>query len=221
MANFYLVTYTPLVGSKAGREAVDAHGLPPFIDGSIRREPDLAHRYPAISCLCRTDKFAPRLRPGDVVVYMTKSGKFGTRSRQRRLTAALQVLHSLSSHAAAAKWYRDRKSDLPANCWVPDNPAQPLDHSHRIFDGSTCVGDATTHRVWDEVYRDRAEAYPIFVVCKKLFRDLSWKAPTVTDAQINKVFGKLPGTQNPGAHTLTKFRHLMSLLDLSARPSSP
>jgi hypothetical protein len=220
MATFYLVTYTPLVGSKAGREAAQVHRLPPFIDGSIRREPDLANRYPAISCLCRTDKFAPKLQRGDVVAYMTKSGTLGTNERQRRLTAALQVHKTFPSHQAAAAWYGERNLKLPTNCCVRGNPAQPLDHSHRIFEKSACAGDAQTHREWDTVYRERAEAYPVFVVCKKLFRDLSWKAPKVTDAQLKTVFGKIPGTQNPGAHDVKRFERLMALVGLDVRPAS-
>lgn len=62
MPRFYLVTYRPLAYSVAGRKAAEAHGIPPFVDGSIRREPDLESAYPSISCLCRTARFAPRLR---------------------------------------------------------------------------------------------------------------------------------------------------------------
>jgi hypothetical protein len=43
----FVVTYTPLVGSRAGREAVERYGLLPFTDGSIRREPDLEHARPS------------------------------------------------------------------------------------------------------------------------------------------------------------------------------
>jgi len=36
----YLVTYRPLIGKRAGRDAIKEYNLPPHIDGSCRREPD-------------------------------------------------------------------------------------------------------------------------------------------------------------------------------------
>ena len=68
---YFLSSYKPLVWTTFGRAAALKHGLLPFIDGSIRREPDLEHEHPSISCLCRAGKFAPRLRVGDVVGYIT------------------------------------------------------------------------------------------------------------------------------------------------------
>ena len=56
MPNYYLNSYAPLVSTAAGRKAWELHELPPFIDGSIRREPDLEHEFPSISCLCRAGK---------------------------------------------------------------------------------------------------------------------------------------------------------------------
>ena len=41
MGRLFLNTYAALVATPAGREASKRFGLPPFIDGSIRREPDL------------------------------------------------------------------------------------------------------------------------------------------------------------------------------------
>ena len=78
----YLVSYAPLVSSKTGREVSRLHSIPPFVDGSIRREPDLQHKYPSVSCLCRTDKFAPRLRVGDFVAYLTQKRRYGDSERQ-------------------------------------------------------------------------------------------------------------------------------------------
>lgn len=77
MPFFYLNTYVPLAASKAGRDASDRYKIAPFVDGSIRREPDLEHPFPAITCLCRADKFAPRLIPGDIVAYMLRKDRYG------------------------------------------------------------------------------------------------------------------------------------------------
>jgi hypothetical protein len=153
---FYLNSYAPLVISRAGRLASDLHGLPPFIDGSIRREPDLEHKDPGISCLCRGGNFAPRLRVGDIVAYMTKKASFGQRTPQRRLTAILQVRHVFQTHREAAAWYRQRNLALPSNCMVSGNAAIPLDHSHRGFRISKCSGDTAKHRARDAAYRRRA-----------------------------------------------------------------
>jgi len=62
--------------SKPGRRAIEAFALPPFIDSSCRREPDLESRSPSISALCRRTKFAPRLYPTDRVVYITTKGRY-------------------------------------------------------------------------------------------------------------------------------------------------
>ena len=105
MPSFFLNSYVPLVASKPGRDASKLYGIEPFVDGSIRREPDLEHEFPAISCLCRADKFAPRLQAGDIVAYMLRKDRYGQKRAQRSLTAVLRVLHMFPSHAAAAKWY--------------------------------------------------------------------------------------------------------------------
>ena len=36
----FLATFRPLIHSPGGRDAARRYGLPPFIDGSCRREPD-------------------------------------------------------------------------------------------------------------------------------------------------------------------------------------
>src|SRR5688500_819691 len=86
--SLYVVTYRPLACNVYGTEVSDRRGVPPFVDGSIRREPDLEHVLPSITCLCRKDKFAPRLQVGDHVVYLTHKGRYGSDAEGRhwRLT---------------------------------------------------------------------------------------------------------------------------------------
>jgi hypothetical protein len=220
MPAFYINTYDPLVASKAGREASREHGLPPFVDGSIRREPDLEHEFPSISCLCRAGKFAPRLCVGDLVAYMTKKGRYQLPMRHWRLTAILEVRAILQSHAGAATWYRSRGLPLPNNCWVRGNSARPLDESHRKFRTASCVGARRTFRMWDAAYRLRSMQFGTFVVCKPLFRDLSWDAPVVEDRHFFAAFGRIPGTHNPGRKTFGDFHSLMSVLGLDVPLSS-
>lgn len=188
MPFFFISTYVPLISTRAGREAAAQYAHPPFIDGSIRREPDLEAKYPSISCLCRTDKFAPRLKKGDFVAYMTRKGRYGdVPISHRRLTAVLQVKEVFGSHKAAASWYRARKLKLPKNCFVPGNRPLPLSHSHRMFDSGTCVGDRRTQKAWDAEYRQRSNAYSTFVVCKKTFRDLSWNPGALKPRDLKKL----------------------------------
>ena len=88
----FLNSFKPLVITAFGRAASESRGLDPFVDGSIRREPDLMHRYPAISCICRKGKFVPRLCIGDTIGYMTVKARYGNLAqRHRRMTAVLEV----------------------------------------------------------------------------------------------------------------------------------
>lgn len=221
MPSFYLNSYAPLVTSKAGRDASTAFGIEPFVDGSIRREPDLEHDFPAITCLCRADKFAPRLEAGDIVAYMLRKDRYGQKHAQRRLTAVLRVIDVLPSHTAGAKWYQERNLSLPNNCWVRGNPAKPFEQSHRRHKTSNTLGPTQTYREWDVGYRARAMKYGTFVVSESLYRDLSWSAPEVTEKQLEAVFGAVPGTRNPGQWTITHAERLLSLLGIDVQLSVP
>lgn len=212
MASCYLNSYAPLVTTAAGRSASERLGIAPFVDGSIRREPDLEHAYPAISCLCRADKFAPRLREHDVVAYMLRKGRYGSKEPQRRLTAILRVVTVLPTHTAGAAWYRDRGLALPNNCMVAGNAANPLERSHRLSPKTSC--GRATHREWDTAYRARAMKYGAFVVCDPLFVDLSWNAPTVTEDVLVDVFGRVQPTLNPERLPMELGRQLAAQLGI-------
>lgn len=210
----FLNTFAPLATSRLGREAVIAHGLPPFIDGSIRREPDFQHERPAITCLCRAGRFVPRLLVGDHVAYMTKKSFHGGRGPQRRLIAVLRVDEVLDNHNALAAWYRREGLPLPSNCVVPGNPPQPLDMSHRAT-VYRCFSDAECAQKWNAEYEVRAREHPVALVCTTLYRWLDWDAPVVDDHCLRKVFGKVPGTENPAP------QHLDLLTPLLQRVAVP
>jgi len=76
MRKIRLVTYIPLCYSMYGMKAIEEYGLKPFIDASCRREPDFESNFPSITALCRKNKLAPQLKVGDIVVYLTKPGKY-------------------------------------------------------------------------------------------------------------------------------------------------
>ena len=142
----------------------------------------------------------PRLRPGNIVGYVTCKGRWGgLPDRHHRLTAVLEVAAVLPSHEEAAGWYRTHDLPLPSNCMVPKNPPKPLGQSHAKHSGGGSCGTARLARLWDEEYQRRATLYPVFVICHQLFLDLSWDAPVVEDEDLHRAFGQIPGTQNPGA----------------------
>ena len=188
MGSYYLVTYRPLAFSRVGRDAAERANIPPFVDASCRREPDLEAPHPSITALCRGHLFVPRLVRGDTVAYITKKGRYGNCSEDHwRLVAVLRVMKSYSSHLAAANWYRQRGEDLPSNCMVSGNRPKPL----RLTDKyeSTICG-------WDSIYRDRAKQDGDFAICRALFRRLH-RPPVLRRQDFESVFEKLPATLNP------------------------
>jgi hypothetical protein len=124
----FLATYRPLVRSANGRRAIREHALPPFIDGSCRREPDFESTFPSITATCRGENFAPRLQVGDRVAYLTVRGRY-LRDNENgwRLVAVLRIVHRFTSHAEAATWYEQHGKPLPSNCFVEKNPPKPLE----------------------------------------------------------------------------------------------
>jgi len=213
MPSFYLNSYNPLVSTEYGRQASERYGILPFVDGSIRREPDLEPPHPSISCLCRGRNFAPRLEVGDVVAYLTNRRNFGN-GPERRLTAVLRVWRIFDTHEAAAEWYRDRGLALPSNCMVSGNRAKPFAQSHGRDPGAEgCNG-------WDAGYRRRARLWGWFVVCRVLWRDLDKTAPVVENRHFRKAFRRLPSLQNPGRMTMLDLNRFVRVMRLPIRVAS-
>jgi hypothetical protein len=185
----FLVTFRPLVNRKAGRVAAERFGLPPFIDGSCRREPDLESPVPSISALCRGRNFAPRLHVGDTTVYLaTKSSWGGHAERHWRLVAVLRVRERFENHALAAAWYQAQGLALPSNCWVEGNP--PIPYERTVQDSPS--------ETWDRAYRARARRCPIFLTTDPIFLEL-WQPPIVTVETMTAAFGRVPSTLTPPA----------------------
>lgn len=220
MSNYYLNSFGPLVASPVGRKASEEYGLPPFIDGSIRREPDLEHKYPSISCLCRAGKFAPRLKVGDTIAYLTGKRRFGENFSHRRLVAVLRVKLVFENHELAAQWYKSKKMPLPNNCMVPGNPPKPLEQSHQKHVDRKILSDEKLCRRWDGQYLQRSKKYGAFVVCHKLFCNVKWDAPIVQDHDLLKAFGKIPATQNPGTVPERQLLKFLKRLHIHVQPSS-
>jgi hypothetical protein len=202
----YVVTYTPLVASRSGRDAVQRHNHPPYADASCRREPDLEAVYPSISCVCRGANFAPRLHTGDVVVYLTMKGTYpGRRDPHWRFVAALRVRQLFPSHREAAEWHRAQGLPLPSDCLVPDNPPLPLDHTD---------GPDDNLAEWDGVYQARVAAHGTLAICDPLWIDL-YDPPVLTPAQLFRIFGRIPPTRNPPPILVRELEALMSAAGIS------
>ncbi len=225
----FLCSFRPLSSTPAGRRAVETFGLAPFVDGSCRREPDLEQPFPSISALCRTSRFAPRLQPGDRVVYVTTKGAHGDLlPRHWRIVAALQVLVRFEGHEKAAAWYRSMGLALPSNCMVEENPPLALERTLGLPRGiQMCASTAPAPRrgcrpratvfdplaAWDALYRERARANPVFLACEPLFLELH-EPPVLSEEGVREVFerGAMPCTQTPPR---LSERELESLLQLA------
>lgn len=176
-------SFHPLVFTRAGCEAAERHGLPRFIDGSCRREPDLESAFPSITALCRGGNFAPRLRVGDTVIYVTVVGWW-----KRRLVAVLRIRERFDSHEEAAAWYRELGLPLPSNCMVKGNDPIPYDQT---------VQDQPDLVRWDLGYRARTRAHPMFLATDAVYCNVL-DPPIVSNDVLMEAFGRRPGTRNPG-----------------------
>jgi len=194
---FFLNSYHPLCEFRKGREISMQTKTPPFVDNSIRREPDFQHRFPSISGLCRCDKLVGQVQERDFIAYVTVKS-----AGPRRLVAILQVLHKMPNHSAAADWYRRKGLDLPSNCVVPGNPALPLTHA-------VPANPTTTHKEWDALYRWRSEQYPSFLICWPVGGPELIDPPLVPEDMFGRPF---PNTRSPKQLTEAEFGKLRRML---------
>ena len=206
-ARIYLCSYWPLCKTLGGRRAVVKYGLPPFVNGLSRREPDFEHRVPAITASSRGRNFAPRLWPGDTVVYTTTKGRWGdVRCAHWRLVAVLEIIERFETHGAAAEWYRAEDLPLPSNCVVEHNPPLPVPltlHHGRLHDDE-----------WDRTCIARAAEVGTLLACTPRLLELHDPA-VITQEDLLAIFGTVPNTRTPPEISDAA---LDQLLDLSERP---
>jgi hypothetical protein len=200
----YLCSYRPLISTEQGRIAASTFLLPPFVDGSCRREPDFESRFPSISALCRFRLFAPRLHENDTVIYITRQGKYQYAYNHWRLVAILDVVKRFESHKDAAEWYRAQGCSLPSNCHVHGNPPLPLEKTSAEIESVSR---------WDAGYQLRARKCGVFLACKSEFLELR-DPPTLTRETMLSVFGRVPNTQNPPRISDEEFSGLLRLARL-------
>ena len=205
MPKVYLCSYWPLAKTLGGRRAVAKYALPPYVNGMSRREPDFESAYPAITASSRGRNFAPRLYPGDTVVYTTTKGRWGeVRAAHWRLVAVLEVAARFETHAEAAVWYRQRGLRPPGNCVVEGNPPLPVPltlHHGRLHDDE-----------WDGVCIERAAACGTLLACLPRFVELH-EPPVVTQEVLLALFGTVPNTRTPPEITEAALDRLLALTD--------
>jgi len=187
----YLRTFHPLCSTNAGVEAVENHQLPPYIDGSCRREPDFQNQFPCITGLC-TPRFSKLLNVGDIVVYATIM-----MSDSKMVVAVLEVIETVESHVEAKEWYDKRGLKLPNNLMIKGNQPNPFDKTHKDINESFLGrSDEAIIRAWDSEYKQRAKKFPEVAICNvwnnKLFL---YDPPTLTRPIMKKVFNGVPVTR--------------------------
>jgi hypothetical protein len=200
MAEF-LASFNPLCVNGRGRTAIDTFGLPPFIDASCRREPDLESAFPSVSAICRAGAFAPRLRVQDRIAYITtKRPWLDAPLSHWRLVAFLEVIDVLASHEAGAAWYESRGLELPSNCLARGNQPEPIERTAFLVPAAiralaTRNQDAA-FRSWNAGYLKRAREIPTFIVCRAARLDVLTPR-MVSEQDLVAAFGRVPATQTP------------------------
>lgn len=196
----FLATFTPLAFDEPGRTAARRFGHPPYTDASCRRTPDFEAQLPSISAVCRGRNFAPRLHVGDIVVYLTRQGRYEELDWHWRLVAVLRVRTRFATHQEAAAWHRATGLDLPSDCIVDGNPPLPTVHTHQP--GADLAS-------WDARYAERVRAYGAFLVCDPLWMDL-FEPRVVSRRLLTDVFGKVPTTRTPPAISEAEYQRLLN-----------
>jgi hypothetical protein len=195
---YYLNSFEPLCCNKQGRLAIKKYNLPPFVDASCRREPDLQSAFPSISAVCRGRMFAPKLQEGDSVIYMTVKGSYGSvRLPHWRLISVLRVVKRFESHKEASEWYQGRGIPLPSNCLVKGNACLPYDMTNGGDKELRDIADIDERlRRWDLGYQKRTRRNGVFLACEAEFLELN-QPPILTRETLLQIFGRIPPTRTP------------------------
>lgn len=206
----YFTSFYPLCCTSAGAKAINKYHLPPYIDGSCRREPDFERDIPAITGLCRPG-FSKKLEIGDIIVYSTNKKLLG----EKKLVAILEVIEKAESHQDAAAWYERNGRELPNNIIVNRTQAFALDKTHQMGRWDSWVECHDNLDNWDKQYRERAENYPEVAICKiwKGIRELV-KPRSITDDNLKMIFNRIPGTQTPPVYTDDEWHRFLVWLAL-------
>lgn len=200
----FLTSYHPLCKYSTGRTAIKTYNIAPYVDSSIRREPDLENVYPGISATCRAKKFAPRLHKDDTIVYITVKHNYDKKHTERHwmLTAILNVIHRFENHEDAAKWYQSKGLIIPSNCIVPGNPHIPIERTRMSLVEAVNA---------DQYYQSITKEIPMYLVCESIYKELH-NPILITEKMMIDIFGYCKGTENPPAITQKEFNSILKLI---------
>jgi len=212
-----------------GMKAIKEYDLKPFIDASCRREPDFQNYFPSITALCRKNKLAPQLKIGDIVVYLTKPGKYKSSERylkrgQYYLSGILEVVKICRNHKVAEEWYESKRLPIPSNCLVSGNAPEIFQHTGSNFPNQKMIKaflkldkeeqdkkGKIRIRAWNQHYQKRADEYPQFNITKPIYKELDLPIEILREDLI-KWFGKIPSTQTPKIITEIQFEKIKRLI---------
>lgn len=195
----FLNSFTPLAVNKFGRASAKKHDIPLYIDGSCRREPDFQNPKPAITQLCRPKKLVPRLSKNDLIVYITKLGRYDTTQAHWKLICILEVIDFALDHNSALTYYLNNEIPVSQNIICDTTSPFPLDYTHGINANNKVNTEASkVIKRWNGEYIDRAKTYPK-VAITKVWNDILYldNPPKINHQMMNSIFGRIPGTQNP------------------------
>lgn len=193
--NVFINSYYPIIQTQFGRKASINFNIHPLEDGSIRREPDLRHKYPGISGLCRPGSMKDiRLSTGDIMIYKTNGTHY--------LAAILVVFKLFQNHQEAADWLKDRKYEIPSNNILVD--PLPLDRSH-VLNYVSKVGRSKRvndliHLQWNRDYMKRGQSNrsSYFFLTKSIYnavhKELKKRDFISIDQVLRKHYGQIPNT---------------------------
>ncbi|HOJ07233.1 MAG: hypothetical protein D8M52_10690 [Chlorobi bacterium] len=223
MGKILLNTYRPLIFTKFGSQASIKFNIPPYVDGSCRREPDFESEFPSITALCRGRACAPRLFEGDRIIYLTvKSDYDNIGEAHYRLTAILKIHKRFENHQDAANWYIKNKILIPSNCLIDGNPPLSIEKTaglkstqmKRIMNHDESTRNKQLSKMlkeWDAEYWDKTKRYPVFITCKKIFIELN-NPPILLTKDLTKIFKKVPVTRTPPEITKNDYKKILTLI---------
>jgi hypothetical protein len=223
-------SFHPLCCNEFGLNAIRELQLPPFIDASCRREPDLENPFPSISALCRQSIFAPHLHVNDIVVYITVQGKYPndiTENTHHRLIAILQVIEACETHLEASEWYRSHNLPIPSNCMIPDNPPKRFEETasryntkkeirlflSRPIETQRIIGVKIIEK-WNDEYIDTSLKWPKFLITNTIFKDYN-NPPIILDEHFISIFGRTINTETPNIISLENLVSLGKIAGLN------
>lgn len=216
-----IVSFHPLCKNIIGLKAIEKFGLPPFIDGSCRREPDFENPFPSISALCRQGQFAPHLKVNDIIVYITIKGNYSPfNESHNRLVGILQVKEIYGSHKQGYVEYLNLGLPIPSNCMIDGNPPFSFDKTagkfKKVKDMKRYLGKDFNKRMkigkkkvqsWDSQYKSKSKTWPCFIRTAPLYVNLNTPPPIYSE-DIFSVFAKKIGTRNPKIIYMDQLKHL-------------